>query len=143
MSTATKKFALAALSTPVLAALAIGLAGSAVAAPAGPQPSDTGTTTTRGQEKGGYNKMIGDVKDLRDVTNLSSINLSRVDPIGDGVWGQTDSSRLGTAARPTGRTARGATQRRPLLGGTNSPYDDGDWEIGKDTYARLLQLLSR
>jgi hypothetical protein len=39
MSSATKKFALAALSAPVLAALAIGLAGPAVAAPAGP-PSD-------------------------------------------------------------------------------------------------------
>jgi hypothetical protein len=46
MSSATKKFALATLSTPVLAALAIGLAGSAVAAPARPQPSDTGSATS-------------------------------------------------------------------------------------------------
>jgi hypothetical protein len=67
MSSATKKFALATLPVPVLAALAIGLAGSAVAAPARPQPSDTGATTTRGQEKRnygiggdrGYNNMIG------------------------------------------------------------------------------------
>ena len=51
-TTATKKIALATLAAPVLAALAIGLAGSAAAAPARPQPSDTGATTTRGQEKG-------------------------------------------------------------------------------------------
>lgn len=104
MSTATKKFALATLSAPVLAALAIGLAGPAASAPAGPQPSDTGTTTTADPA-------------FTSATNLVTINLPRVDPIGDGVWGQTNSPKLGTAARPAGRTTRGATQRNGLLGG--------------------------
>jgi hypothetical protein len=104
MSSATKKLALATLSVPVLAALAIGLAGSAVAAPARPQPSDTGTTTTADPA-------------FTSATNLVSINLPRVRPIGDGVWGQTNSPKLGTAARPAGRTTRGATQRKPQLGG--------------------------
>jgi hypothetical protein len=79
MSSATKKFALATLTTPVLAALAIGLAGSATAAPAGPQPSDTGTTTTANPD------------------------------------GSARAANA-TAASPTGRTTRGATQRKPLLG---------------------------
>jgi hypothetical protein len=103
VSSATKKFALAALSTPVLAALAIGLAGSAVAAPVGPQPSDTGTATTADA--------------FTNATNLVSINLPRVKPIGDGVWGQTDSFKLGTAAGPAGSATRGATQRKGQLGG--------------------------
>jgi len=42
----TKKFTLAMLTAPVLAALAIGLAETAAASPAGPQPSNTGTTAT-------------------------------------------------------------------------------------------------
>ena len=45
-TTATTKFALATLAAPVLAALAIGMAGAAHATPAGSQPSDTGTTAT-------------------------------------------------------------------------------------------------
>lgn len=45
-TTATKKIGLAMLSAPVLAALAIGLAETAAATPAGPQPSDPGTTAT-------------------------------------------------------------------------------------------------
>ena len=44
MNTASKKFGLAVLAAPVLAALAIGMAGTSAATPAGPQPSDTGTT---------------------------------------------------------------------------------------------------
>ena len=53
----------------------------------------------------------------RATTLGGAINLPRVDPIGDGVWGQTNSPKLGTAARPAGRTTRGATQRKPQLGG--------------------------
>lgn len=43
---ATKKITFAMLCAPVLAALAIGLAETAAATPAGPQPSDPGTTAT-------------------------------------------------------------------------------------------------
>jgi hypothetical protein len=171
MSSATKKFALATLTTPVLAALAIGLAGSAAAAPAGPQPSDTGTTTTadpaftnatnlvtinfpnlprvdligdgvwdsfklgtaerpagrtaRGATK---NKVAADYHSGRSGDVLNSINFSPVRPIGDGVWDGLTRPKLGTAARPADRTAPGATQGKPLLGGfinqrTGSRYE--------------------
>ena len=45
-TTAAKKFALATLAAPVLAALATGLAGTTAASPAGPHSSDIGTNAT-------------------------------------------------------------------------------------------------
>jgi hypothetical protein len=110
MRTATKKFAHATLSAPVMAALAIGLAGSAAAAPAGPQPSDTITADDPYTISVPIKLTINmDRKAFTYATNLVSINFPRVDPIGDGVWGQTNSPKLGTAARPAGPTTRGAS----------------------------------
>jgi len=56
----TKKFTLTMLTAPLLAALAIGLAETAAAAPAGSQLSDPGTTATVDPNRhGGVNKHEG------------------------------------------------------------------------------------
>ena len=100
MSSATKKFALATLTTSVLAALAIGLAGSAVAAPAGP-PSDVGP---------GVDPILS--VEMTPAFGAVTIRFR----LGKATAGSGRPARRS----PAGRTTRGATQRKPLLG--HSPY---------------------
>ena len=95
MSSATKKFALATLSAPVLAALAIGLAGSAAATPAGLQPSDTGTTTTADPD--------------RISVPIKIFIRFKASPAS----GTTDQQPTSETARTPKRTTRGAATRAP------------------------------